>query len=253
MRRKDSREVMALLPLEMVEVRGGSFAMGTPPDEEGRDEDEGPVHRVTVSDCWIGATPVTQELYQLVCASNPGKPTGDRLPVNNVSWFEAIMFCNRLSEYGGLEPSYRLEGEEVTWKREADGYRLPTEAEWEHAARAGADGAYPEGSDWSELARYAWYDAGVIQPVARKEANAWGLYDVLGNVWEWCWDWHEPGWYARSPGEDPAGPEGGSERAIRGGCCADGPTLRLGRRGSAPPMRRDAQIGLRCVRWLRRC
>jgi hypothetical protein len=170
---------------------------------------------------WIQTTPVTQDLYQEVMGTNPSSFEGEKQPVENVSWWDALHFCNALSELEGLEPCYVFEGEEeVRWEKGANGYRLPTEAEWEYACRAETKTDTPLGditSDQSEcpvLDKQAWYghNAGHYGPheVGLKEANPWGLYGMLGNVFEWCWDW---------------GDEAQTQRSQRGGCWSTTPDM----------------------------
>jgi hypothetical protein len=141
---------------------------------------------------FIDAHPVTQEIYQKVMGVNPSKQKNPAAPVAGVQWVDAARFCNKCSEAEGLEPCYDLK----TWScnPSASGYRLPTEAEWEYACRAGATGRFPFGDDASQLGRHAWTKAnseGKVRPVGQKEPNAWGLYDMLGNVWEWTNDWYD--------------------------------------------------------------
>ncbi len=141
----------------------------------------------------VDAHPVTQALYQQVMGVNPSKQKNPAAPVAGVQWVDAVRFCNKCSEMDGLRPSYDLK----TWECDlsADGYRLPTEGEWEIACRAGGAGRFPFGDDASQLGRFAWTKAnseGKIHPVGQKEPNAWGLYDMLGNVWEWTNDWSDP-------------------------------------------------------------
>ena len=141
---------------------------------------------------YIDAHPVTQEIYQKVMGVNPSKQKNPQAPVAGVQWVDAVRFCNKCSEMEGLKPAYDLK----TWACDvsADGYRLPTEAEWEVACRAGSTGKYPFGDDASQLGRYAWTKSnseGKVRPVGQKEPNAWGLYDMLGNVWQWTNDWFD--------------------------------------------------------------
>ncbi|MFI0785967.1 formylglycine-generating enzyme family protein [Streptomyces lydicus] len=156
----------------------------------------------------LAAYPVTQALYAEITGARPGTARGDRLPVEGVSWWDAVRFCNALSRREGLTPAYRLdagpdaEGDGITWDAAADGYRLPTEAEWEHACRAGTTG--PRYGPLDEIAWYRGNSQERLHDVAGKRPNAWGLYDMLGNVWDWCWDVYDPEVY-------------GSYRVLRGG------------------------------------
>ncbi|HEY0167128.1 MAG TPA: SUMF1/EgtB/PvdO family nonheme iron enzyme [Jatrophihabitans sp.] len=152
----------------------------------------------------LGAHPITRATYSQVAGSRPGSAQADQLPVETVSWFNAIRFCNALSEREGLVPAYDVRAQDghVEWDAEADGFRLPTEPEWEHACRAGTTGAR-----YGELDDIAWHRAnshGRAHDVGGKQPNAWGLYDMLGNVWEWCWDTYDPEVY-------------GDYRVLRGG------------------------------------
>ena len=181
----------------------------------------------------------------------PQGPAND-LPVNRVSWFDAVAFCNVVSERAGLEPCYRIEGETVEWVS-SEGYRLPTEAEWEYACRAGSQTRWCFGDDESKLREYAWYNANgdVPQPVERKRANAWGLYDMHGNVWEWCWDWDAA--YSALPPRyalvDPRGPEQGNLRVLRGGSFEyEAEHVRCADRLANWPADRGRNWGFRCVR-----
>lgn len=153
----------------------------------------------------LGKYPVTQERYADVTGERPSAVQGARAPVETVSWWDAARFCNALSLHEGLTPAYRLEdagAETVGWDPSADGYRLPTEAEWEHACRAGTGG--PRYGVLDEIAWYRGNSGGRIHEVGGKRPNTWGLHDMLGNVWEWCWDVYDAEVY-------------GSYRVLRGG------------------------------------
>ncbi|MFC9846496.1 formylglycine-generating enzyme family protein [Streptomyces sp. NPDC060223] len=151
----------------------------------------------------LGAFPVTRMLYEQITGRPPSAADEDRLPVEGVSWWDAVRFCNALSRSEGLMPAYRGEDtEDMEWDTSADGYRLPTEAEWEHACRAGTTGPH-----YGPLDEIAWYRANShdrIHHVGGKRPNPWGLHDMLGNVWEWCWDTYDPEVY-------------GTYRVLRGG------------------------------------
>jgi len=195
-----------------VRIQGGTFMMGS---NDGRNEEK-PVHQVTVGSFVIGKYEVTQKEYREMMGTNPSYFKGDNLPVENVSWYDVIEYCNKRSQKEGLTPAYTINGNDVTWNRNANGYRLPTEAEWEYACRAGTTGKYNTGESISD--NTGWYDAnsgGKTHPVGQKSANAWGLYDMHGNVREWCWDWY--GNYSSGAQTDPPGASSGSTRVERGG------------------------------------
>ncbi|CQR54796.1 hypothetical protein PRIO_2389 [Paenibacillus riograndensis SBR5] len=160
-----------------------------------------------VDSFWLAPVPVTNALYDRVMAE--GEPAGGAgMPVVNVSWNDAILFCNKLSQESGLQECYSIseDGESVSCNWEADGYRLPTEAEWQYACKAGTTGY-----QYGELDAVAWYEGnsgGVVHEAGQKLPNAWGLYDMLGNVWEWCWDIYDENVY-------------GSYRIFRGGSWAE--------------------------------
>jgi sulfatase modifying factor 1 len=158
--------------------------------------------RVELTPYFLGDRPVTQTTYEQVAAGRPSDALAKALPAQTVSWFDAIDFCNALSEREGHVPAYDVQADHVEWDAEADGYRLPTEAEWEHACRAGTSGAR-----YGELDDIAWYrgnSEGRAHEVGRKQPNTWGLFDMLGNVWEWCWDTYDTEVY-------------GEYRVLRGG------------------------------------
>ena len=255
---------LAVDGIPLVEIPAGSLVMGSAEvmgaahDEDADESDETPAHRVYVSAFRCMVYTVPRGLYADVMGQDPGRPetASPELPVNNVSWFDAVQFCNALSERDGLQLCYRFDGRDVVWNIDADGYRLPTEAEWEYACRAGTETCWSFGNDESQLGEYAWFDNNSNQrphPVGRKKPNAWGLHDMHGNVWEWCWDW-----YARYPDRpsgqidrDPMGPPGSAAniKIVRGGSFAYGAWfLRCALRGRFEPDDRGMDIGFRCVR-----
>jgi formylglycine-generating enzyme required for sulfatase activity len=181
--------------IELVLIPAGEFTMG----EAGGEPDEQPAHRVKISQpFYLGKYEVTQAQWKQIMGNNPSKFVGDDLPVDSVSWKDVQTFLQRLNDAD--DPFF---------------YRLPTEAEWEYACRAGGSGKYAGNPDAT-----AWYfdnAGGRTHPVGRKEPNAFGLYDMHGNVREWCQDWYDDLYYKKTPGEDPTGPTNGTWRAIRGG------------------------------------
>ena len=205
--------------LEMVLIPAGQFLMGSPDSAKDAGGDEKPQHRVRITrPFYLCKYPVTQEQWVAVMGSNPSHHEGPKNPVECVTWDDSQQFVGRLNErFGRLHHGHVLavEGE----------FRLPTEAQWEYACRAGSTTRFCYGNDVSALGDYAWYAAnsgGKTHPVGEKKSNAWGLYDMHGNVWEWCQDWYDGTYYVNSPTDDPPGPATGSNRAIRGGCYADG-------------------------------
>jgi formylglycine-generating enzyme required for sulfatase activity len=180
-----------------------------------KDEKSGNKFTAEISPFFMDKFPVTQDLYEKVMGKEKNKSHfggGDR-PVETVSWFDAVEFCNRLSEKAGLKPVYTIDGEKITADWHAKGFRLPTEAEWEYACRAGTTG-----ERYGEIDEIAWYAKNSkksTQGVGKLKPNPWGLYDMLGNVWEWCWDWY--GDYPKEDKKDWRGPESGSIRVLRGG------------------------------------
>jgi formylglycine-generating enzyme required for sulfatase activity len=165
-----------------------------------------------------------------------------------VNWFDAILFCNWLSHKESRKPAY-LKTDNGEWRCNwtADGYRLPSEAEWEYACRAGSAGAYCFGADEKELAKYGWFAGNSharTWPVGSKLPNAWGLFDMHGNVFEWCWDWRD--YYAADPVTDPVGPDKGIARVLRGGVFVGGASLcRSSHRGAYNPLHREPDYGFR--------
>ena len=225
--------------------------MGSPDTDEMAGDDEKPQHMVTVSGFRIAVTPVTAGLYNEVMQREPVPPPQERLPAVDVSWYDAIAFCNRLSVREGYRPCYRRRFRRWVCDWRADGYRLPTEAEWEYACRAGTTTRYAFGDDPERLGHYAWFAenaSGQVQAVAQKWPNRWGLYDMHGNVWEWCWDWYSALMLLRSESIlwdlllDLM-------RVVRGGSFVDSPeVLRSANRVGVLPVSRVGFLGFRCVR-----
>jgi formylglycine-generating enzyme len=232
--------------LRQVSVVGGLFSMGSTAWTN-----EQPVHAVTLSSFFIGAYEVTQAQYAAVMGSNPSSFTGDELlPVESVTWYDAVAFCNALSSFEGLDPCYVVEGIAVSADFTRTGYRLPTEAEWEYAARGGAasQGYTYSGSDTPDAV--AWYDAnssGGTMPVGTKAANELGIHDMSGNAWEWCWDWY--GSYGAGAQADPTGAASGTTRIARGGSYFTGiDFLRCADRDYLDPAASYDNIGFRVAR-----
>jgi sulfatase modifying factor 1 len=181
----------------------------------------------------LAAVPVTQADYADVLAGRPSATRHDRCPVDGVSWNDAIRYCNRRSLLEGLTPAYRGD-DEITWAEDADGYRLPTEAEWEYACRAGSSG--PRYGPLDEIAWHRGNSDGRSHDVGELRANAWGLHDMLGNVWNWCWDLYDPDVY-------------GTYRVLRGGGWFDEQwSCRAGVRRRSHPTFRVDDVGFRVAR-----
>lgn len=272
------------IPAGWAFIPAGSFVMGSPAGESGRDDDEGPQTRVTISRPFLlKATEVTQGEWKAVMGSNPSNfsSCGDDCPVEQVTWNDAVEYCNKLSKKENLDQCYDKSGDSYMFRGvSCRGYRLPTEAEWEYAARAGTTTALYTGgltikntNNGPELDPIAWYggNSGVSysggadcsgwsdkqysssscgpHPVGKKRPNAWGLYDMLGNVWEWCSDWKDG--YSGGSVTDPTGPSTGSTRVFRGGSWGyvAGVVRAACRSNNAPGGRYD-YLGLRPARSL---
>jgi len=258
--------------IEMVRIEGGTFIMGSPSNEPERNDVE-IQHQVRVSSFYMGKYEVTQKEYQEIMETNHSFFKGDNLPVEQVLWYEAIEYCNRLSQKEGLTPAYTIDKNQsdpnntnpldnlkwtVTWNRNTNGYRLPTEAEWEYACRAGTTTPFNTGNNITTSqanynGNYPYNNnaKGEYQkktmPVGTFAPNAWGLYDMHGNVYEWCWDWY--GNYTSGSQTNPEGTAAGNRRVIRGGSWSRsaGNTRSAFRNGF---IGRDPDVGLRLVRSL---
>jgi uncharacterized repeat protein (TIGR02543 family) len=237
-----SETVITEIAANMIWIPGGTFTMGSPASEPNRSSGE-TQHTVTLSSFYMGKYQVTQEQYLAVMGSNPSvfktavsgeSGTPGKLPVERVSWYDALVFCNRLSIAEGLSPAYSISGStdpivwgavptsiNATWNAVtivsgSAGYRLPTEAQSEYACRAGTTTAYNTGDTISDNTGWYYDNSGSkTHQVGLKPANAWGLYDMHGNVREWCWDWY--GTYTAGAQTDPMGASSGSFRVARGG------------------------------------
>ncbi|MBF0548657.1 MAG: SUMF1/EgtB/PvdO family nonheme iron enzyme [Candidatus Riflebacteria bacterium] len=223
-------------------IPAGSFAMGA----MSTNQDERPVHTVTISTpFYMAKTEVTQIQYTCVLSGNPSNYKGPNKPVDSVSWFDAIAFCNRLSELKGLEKCYSGSGDNVQCNFTAEGFRLPTEAEFEYACRAGSTGDYFWGSTFDST--YAWLS--YANDVGGKLPNAWGLFDIIGNSNEWCWDYYKSDYYSVSPAVDPRGPTTVNNRVFRGGRYNNDPSYsRSAYRGETNPSWGGTDLGFRVCR-----
>ena len=249
------------IPEGYVRIEPGEFTMGSPEDELGRFGDE-TQHRVTVTRAFaLKATEVTQAEWRAVMGTDPSgfADCGDTCPVEQVSWFDAVDYVNRVSDAEGLPRCYADDADRTFAGLDCTGYRLPTEAEWEYAARAGTQTAYHTGvntqtdcNDDPNLNLAGWYcgnAANTTHPVGQKQVNAWGLYDMHGNVWEWVQDWYAA--YPAGAVVDPAGPASGELRVRRGGSWYYAALfVRSARRDWHAPAFRGTDLGFRPSRSL---
>jgi len=238
------------------DIPSGHFLMGSPADEEGRSEREGPIHEVRISAFRCMRAPVTQKLYQSIMADDPSLPDSppDDHPVTEITWFDAIEFCNRWSTKDELHPCYIVNGSSVKWDNSANGYRLLTEAEWEYACRAGSKHRWYFGDGEESLSDHAWFEQNSDnkkQFVRQKKPNPYGLFDMHGNVFEWCWDWF--GDYSDKNQINPKGPSEGIYKVLRGGSFYfSARFLRSASRGGVQPGDASRDDGFRCARGPRR-
>ena len=256
------------VPENFVLIKGGSFGMGSPESEAWRSADE-TQHVVTVSDFYMSKYELTQKEYEEITGHNPSNFSGENLPVENISWLDAVAYCNARSEKDGLTPVYTIDGQNVSWDRSANGYRLPTEAEWEYACRAGTTTPfYMENSPSAQDANYYghypyeiednYFSQGNLEvkpgeyrqttvPVDSFSENPYGLYNMHGNVGEWVWDYY--GTYSTEADTDPAGAESGTLRIYRGGGWNDfAKNMRSAYRATLEQNKGSFNIGIRLVR-----
>jgi len=269
--------------VDLVLIESGEFYRGY-----GKKSDFSPRRKISITKgFWIGKYEITQSLYKEVTGKEPTKRSkygnGSDLPVYSISWYDAIEFCNLLSIKNGLKPAYLIHKNEkdrnnvfpydkYKWKIKlmdnSNGFRLPTEAQWEYASRAGTSGKYYWGNSgsWSVSGRYSWHMFNTgrkrykgkrfwwvkfhkVRPVGKKSPNNWGLYDMLGNVSEWCWDSYGKDYYSKGYSVNPRGHEGEyNYRVLRGGSFLDSPAdLTVYKRWPISPCERRATNGLRVV------
>jgi formylglycine-generating enzyme required for sulfatase activity len=265
-------------PMPFVVLPEGQFLMGSPADEKHHIDDESPQHAISVKPFELATHEVTQKQWKIVMGSGPSlcaNGCGDALPVQNVSWYDAATFMNRLTDREnqsnplGQQRNRCYDEKDWTWDRICTGYRLPTEAEWEYAARAGSTTAFDFGNDHDQLCLYGngadlstkkkqpeWFDCNEqcddgnadLSPVGSYRPNAWGIFDMHGNVYEWVWDVHRP--YAGSSGNDtPIKELPDMRRVLRGGSFLSDPgTMRSAYRRASNPSSHNLIMGLRCAR-----
>jgi formylglycine-generating enzyme required for sulfatase activity/serine/threonine protein kinase len=246
-----AKEIFNSIGMKFVLVPAGEFWMGSPDSDQGAEADEKPQHKVQITrPFYLGVSEVTKGQYRAVTGESPSYFRGsDDLPVEMISWKDATAFCDKLSEREGLKPYYRSRA--GTGSVGAS-YRLPTEAEWEYACRAGSTAKFDFGDDEASLGECAWFAGNSdnkTHPVGQKRQNAFGLYDMHGNVWEWCSDWYEADYYKKTSGADPLNLSQPAVRVIRGGGWSDDPRdCRSTNRSGVAPEVWDFNLGFRLAR-----
>jgi formylglycine-generating enzyme required for sulfatase activity len=235
-------------PPGMVLVQGGTFKMGSTEGKYG----EKIVHPVTLTDFYIGKFEITQEEWKATMGNYPAERIGVKTPISFVDWYGAVEYCNKRSRMEGLTPCYTGSQDRITCNFDAEGYRLPTEAEWEYAARGGIKSRhfkYSGSNDINEVGLCIDNLSLYFEPVGKRKANELGIYDMSGNMWEWCWDWYDFDYYKTGAGKNLRGPMTGIRRVIRGGSWfvtkeCQWSTFRF----YEAPHRKNTRIGFRVVR-----
>jgi formylglycine-generating enzyme required for sulfatase activity len=236
---------IATPPPGMVFVKGGKFKMG---DTTWTSFDQQPQHEVEVSSFYMDSTEITQKQYEKIIGFNPSTYKDSTFPVTDVDWYDAVKYCNELSKACGLDTVYLFHSDSVNIDFSKIGFRLPTEAEWEYACRAGTTTLNYWGDDYENVGKYEWQCSDgipTLNPVAMKSPNPWRLYDMLSNASEWCSDWYSETYYTNSQIKDPKGPTEGKEKSIRGGDC--GYIYYPAKRGHYSPTDNFNTLGFRCV------
>lgn len=234
--------ILNYMPFGKASIPPGKFVMGSSVGLN----DELPLRQVEITrNLIVSDKEITQRLYEYIVKANPSPTKSPSLPVYGITWEEAVLFCNLLSEKDSLQKAYTFSGNQVIWDTNANGWRLPTEAEWEYFARGNANGDFI-GNELREVAWYLENSAGQPHSTGTLKANSFGLYDVLGNVREWCWDYYSESYYGVGATTNPTGPEIGTRRVSRGGSFIEGKSyLRL---ASRKLQSIEAPIGIRIVR-----
>lgn len=237
-------KISAVPFFDVIEVPAGKFIRGSLTSSV----NEQPAREITISKpFYISKYEVSQRLFEAVTGNNPSNVVSLELPVGKVTWVEAAIFCNELSKIHSLDEVYIITGVDAVMNINKNGWRLPTEAEWEYACRAGTTGDYAGNGILDDMGWYGYNSGLKMHPPARKLPNDFGIYDMHGNVWEWCWDFFSSNYYAVSPDTDPIGPEKGERRIMRGGSWNDG--MNFARSSNRTiPLQDIGNVGIRLVR-----